>query len=212
MCFINIKVVNTINTRNASALYYVTHNNSTHDKGRVIYLQKLMLTPSPSLPDPQWKKNIFTSWTIMLSSGSGLPNNWHKSHKRFGYVNLCRRISSASKPPATVPFGHLYTAGIERASCSTLRLFLLNLCQKVVRFEEFEYLTFVDLCCDNYNVKSLLPKQVDTSLLFQNFKVNFKTKSQHYTELCAKHPQEEFRCPHPQCRPHEEEAYHWHTF
>ena len=58
MCFINIKVVNTINTRNASALYYVTHNNSTHDKGRVIYLQKLMLTPSPSLPDPQWKKKI----------------------------------------------------------------------------------------------------------------------------------------------------------
>ena len=51
-----VNTINTINTRNASALYYVTHNNSTHDKGRVIYLQKLMLTPSPSLPDPQWKK------------------------------------------------------------------------------------------------------------------------------------------------------------
>lgn len=112
----------------------------------------------------------------MLSSGSGLLNNWHKSHRRFGYVNLRSRISSASKPPATVPFEHLYTAGIERASCSTRISFLPNLCQKFVRFEEFEYLTFVDLCCDNYNLKSLLPKQVDTSLLVQTFKVNFKTQ------------------------------------
>ena len=51
-------LVNTINTRNASALYYVTHNNSTHDKGRLIYLHKLMLTPPPFLPHPQWKQKI----------------------------------------------------------------------------------------------------------------------------------------------------------
>ena len=51
-----VNTINTINTRNASALYYATHNNSTHDKGKVIYLHKLMLTPPPSLPDPQWKK------------------------------------------------------------------------------------------------------------------------------------------------------------
>lgn len=101
-----------------------------------------MLTlPSPPLANS--KKNWLTSWTIMLSSGSGLPNNWHKSHKRFGYVNLRSRISRASKPPTTVPFGHLYTAGIERASCSTLRSFLLNLCRKVVRFGELQYHTFV---------------------------------------------------------------------
>ena len=27
-----------------------------------------------------------------------------------------------------------------------------------------------------------------------------------------KHPQEDFRCPHPQCRTNEEEAYHWCAF
>lgn len=81
----------------------------------------------------------------MLSSGSGLPNNWHQSHKRFGYVNLHSRISRASKPPATVLFGHLYTAGIERALCSTLWSLLQSLCQKVVRFGEFQYHAFVNM-------------------------------------------------------------------
>ena len=138
--------------------------------GRAIYLPKLMLTP----PTSQKKKKRVTSWIIILSSGSGLPNNRHKSHKRLGYVTLRSRISSASKPPATVPFGHLYTAGIERASCSTLRSCLLNLSTKVGRFGEFEYIPY--LCFDDYNSKSLLPKQVDASLLVQTFKVNFKTQ------------------------------------
>lgn len=52
-------LVNTIITRNDSALYHVTHN-STHDKGRVIFLHKLMLTPPPSLPHPQWKQKKFS--------------------------------------------------------------------------------------------------------------------------------------------------------
>ena len=146
--------------------------------GRAIYLPKVMLTPTPH-PNLKKKikinkKNRVTSWIIILSSGSGLPNNWHKSHKRLGYVNLRSRISSASKPPATVPFGHLYTAGIERASCSTLRSCLLNLSRKVGRFGECEYIPY--LCFDDCSSKSLLPKQVDASLLVQTFKVNFKTQ------------------------------------
>ena len=61
-----------------------------------------------------------------------------------------------------------------RASCSTLRSCLLNLSRKVGRFGKFEYIPY--LCFDDYNFKSLLPKQVDASLLVQTFKVNFKTQ------------------------------------
>lgn len=53
-------LVNTIITRNDNALYYVTHN-STHDKGRVIYLHKLMLPPPPpfpSFPTPNGNKKF----------------------------------------------------------------------------------------------------------------------------------------------------------
>ena len=90
-----------------------------------------------------------------------------------GICHLRSRISSASKPPATVSSGH-YTAGIERASFSTLRSCLLNLSRKVGRFGELEYIPY--LCFDDYNSTLLLPKQVDASWLIQTFKVNFKTQ------------------------------------
>ena len=65
-----------------------------------------------------------------------------------------------------------FEGDFERASCSTLRSCLLNPSRKVGRFGEFEYIPYH--CFDDYNSKSLLPKQVDASLLVKTFKVNCK--------------------------------------
>ena len=79
----------------------------------------------------------------------------------------------SSKPPATVPFGHLYKASIYKASYSTLRSCLLNLRRK--GYKDWR-VRIPYLCYHDYDSKSLLPKQVDKSLFVQSFKVNFKTQ------------------------------------
>ena len=49
------------------------------------------------------------------------------SKQRFGYVSLLRSKSNASIPPATVPFGHLYTSGMDKALYNRCRSALLNM-------------------------------------------------------------------------------------